>query len=108
MKCLIVFYSRKGTTKKIAEIISDKIDCELEEIIDTKNRMGFIGWLKAGYDATREKLTIIKHNEFRFPHESKVLPDGSKVVLASTYANKVFIIDRRNRKVNAFILFGKM
>jgi flavodoxin len=60
MKCLIVFYSRKGTTKKVAKIIADKIECELEEIIDTKNRMGFIGWLKAGFDATREKFTVIK------------------------------------------------
>ncbi|MFX0142560.1 MAG: flavodoxin family protein [Candidatus Hodarchaeota archaeon] len=61
MKPLVVFYSRTGTTKKIAELISKSINCELEEIIDTKKRTGFIiGFLKSGYAAMKEKLTIIE------------------------------------------------
>ncbi len=61
MKCLLVFYSRTGTTKKIAESISKEMNCEYEEIIDTKKRKGrFIGFIKSGFAATREKLTIIK------------------------------------------------
>ena len=61
MKCLLVFYSRTGITKKIAELISTEMNCEYEEIIDTKKRKGrFIGFIKSGFAATREKLTIIK------------------------------------------------
>ncbi len=61
MKCLLVFYSRTGTTKKIAESISTEMNCEYEEIIDTKKRKGrFIGFVKSGFAATREKLTVIK------------------------------------------------
>ena len=61
MKCLLAFYSRTGITKKIAELISTEINCEYEEIIDTKKRKGrFIGFIKSGFAATREKLTIIK------------------------------------------------
>ena len=61
MKCLLVFYSRTGTTKKIAESISTEMNCEYEEILDTKKRKGrFIGFAKSGFAATREKLTIIK------------------------------------------------
>jgi len=61
MNSLLVFYSRKGTTKKIAEFISNSLNCEYEEIIDTKKRTGFIiGFLKCGYAATRERLTTIK------------------------------------------------
>ena len=61
MKCLLVFYSRTGRTKKIGEMISTEMNCEYEEIIDTKKRKGFIiGFVKAGFAATREKLTIIK------------------------------------------------
>ncbi len=61
MKCLLVFYSRTGTTKKIAELISTEMNCEYEEIIDTKKRKGFIiGFIKSGFAATREKLTIIQ------------------------------------------------
>ncbi|MFX1304015.1 MAG: flavodoxin family protein [Promethearchaeota archaeon] len=61
MNSLLVFYSRKGRTKEIAELISSSLNCEYEEIIDTKKRTGFIiGFLKCGYAATREKLTTIK------------------------------------------------
>jgi len=60
MKTLVVYYSRSGNTKKIAEDISDKIKCEVEEIVDTKNRKGIIGWLISGRDAHSRKLTSIK------------------------------------------------
>lgn len=61
MNILIVFYSRKGKTKKIGELISKGLNCEFEEILDTKKRTGFIiGFLKCGYAATREKLTVIE------------------------------------------------
>lgn len=60
MKYLIVFYSRKGTTKKIGEVISNKINSEHEEIIDTKKRKGIIGFLISGKDATLKKLAKIK------------------------------------------------
>ena len=60
MKCLLAFYSRTGTTKKIAELISTEMNCEYEEILDTKKRKGrIIGFVKCGFAATREKLTII-------------------------------------------------
>ena len=61
MNPLVVFYSRTGRTKQIAEIISNSLSCDYEEIIDTKKRTGLIiGFLKSGYDATRKKLTTIK------------------------------------------------
>ncbi|MFX1575122.1 MAG: flavodoxin family protein [Promethearchaeota archaeon] len=61
MTSLLVFYSRKGTTKKIAELISNNLNCEYEELIDTKKRTGFvIGFLKCGYDAMKEKLTKLQ------------------------------------------------
>jgi len=60
MKCLLAFYSRTGKTKKIAELISTEMNCEYEEILDTKKRKGrVIGFVKCGFAATREKLTII-------------------------------------------------
>ncbi|MEN6379327.1 MAG: flavodoxin [Methanofastidiosum sp.] len=60
MKTLVVYYSRSGNTKKIAEEISNKMKCDVEEIIDTKNRKGIIGWLRAAMDARSKKLTKIK------------------------------------------------
>jgi flavodoxin len=60
MNGLIVYYSRTGNTKLIAEQCAKETNFDIEEIIDTKKRKGIIGWLRAGYDATREKLTEIK------------------------------------------------
>lgn len=60
MKCIVIFYSRKGSTKKIGELISNNLNCDFEEIYDTKKRSGILGFLRSGKDATLGKLTIIK------------------------------------------------
>jgi len=57
---LVVFYSRKGSTRKIGEMIINKENWDFEEIIDTKKRKGFIGFLKSGKDATLKKLAKIE------------------------------------------------
>ena len=57
---LVVFYSRKGTTKNIGEMIINQENWDFEEIIDTKKRKGIIGFLKSGKDATLKKLAKIK------------------------------------------------
>lgn len=59
MKTLVVFYSRSGKTKKVAETISYILKCDIEEIFDTKNRKGILGFLSAGNDAIRNKSTTI-------------------------------------------------
>lgn len=60
MKTLIVYYSRTGTTKNVAQRLSQEIGAESEEIIDLKKRGGFFGWLGAGGDAMRKKLAKIE------------------------------------------------
>ncbi|GAI51828.1 unnamed protein product, partial [marine sediment metagenome] len=57
---LVVFYSRSGKTKKVAEAISDILRCDKEEVFDTKNRKGIPGFLSAGTDANLKRLTAIK------------------------------------------------
>lgn len=60
MKILVVFYSRSGKTKKVAEAISEILKCDREEIFDLKNREGIVGFLSAGTDANLRRLTAIK------------------------------------------------
>jgi flavodoxin len=60
MEPLVVFYSRTGTTKTAAETIAKQLDCPSEEIIDTKKRTGLFGFIFAGRDAMRARLTTIK------------------------------------------------
>ncbi len=58
-KALVVYYSRTGTTKQVAEAIADGLGAELEEIVDTKSRKGMLGFVTGGKDARLNKPTEI-------------------------------------------------
>ena len=60
MKNLIVYYSRTGMSRKVAEAIREKTGWGIEEIIDNKNRRGPIGYILSGRDALRKKEADIK------------------------------------------------
>ncbi len=60
MKALVVYYSRTGTTKKIAEIIKAKLKCDIEGIITEANLSGLFGYIKCGYQAFAKKTPRIK------------------------------------------------
>jgi flavodoxin len=60
MRSLVVYYSRTGNTRKIAEELANALECDIEEIVDTKNRSGILGFLRSGRDAGNRKLTVIK------------------------------------------------
>jgi len=98
MKCLLVFYSRTGNTKKIAESISTEMNCEYEEIIDTKKRKGFIiGFVKSGFAATREKLTVIKETQ-KDPNLYDVVILGTPIWnKRMTPAIRTYITENKNR-----------
>ncbi len=59
-KTLVAFYSRDGTTKKLAEEIAKHLKADIEEIIDTKDRKGVVGYIMAGKDAMKKRLAEIK------------------------------------------------
>jgi flavodoxin len=60
MKSLVIYYSRTGHTAKIAQELADALECDIEEIIDTKKRSGVLGWLRSGRDAGNQSLTVLK------------------------------------------------
>lgn len=59
MKALVVYYSRTGHTKTVAEAIADMLSCDKEKIVDTQNRSGPIGFLRSGFQARRKSLIKI-------------------------------------------------
>lgn len=68
-RTLVVYYSRTGNTRAMAEMISASLGSEIEELIDETNRDGILGYIKAGMDASRKKTTPIaepKHNPADF------------------------------------------
>ena len=60
MKTLVAYYSRSGRTRKVAETLARLLQADLEEIIDCKDRSGFLGYLTAGRDASLNRLTKLK------------------------------------------------
>lgn len=60
MKTLVVYYSRTDTTKKVAEYFREKLNADIQQIIDTKDRSWAIWYIMAGKDAKMKKTTIIK------------------------------------------------
>jgi flavodoxin len=59
MKILVVYYSKNGTTKKLAEKLADTLHADCECIIDKKKRTGLIGFLTGGRDGARKISTLI-------------------------------------------------
>ena len=58
-KVLIVYYSRTGTTRKVAAELAAMGGWDLERVIDTRSREGLLGYLRAGLDALFERHTTL-------------------------------------------------
>ena len=62
-KILITYYSRTWMTTWVAVEMARILDCDLEEIVDLKDRSGAMGYLLAWRDAMKKTLTEIKKIE---------------------------------------------
>lgn len=97
MKKLVVFYSRTGTTKKVAQRLSLEIGAECEEIYDRKKRAGLFGFLGAGFDAIRRKKTVIDPAE-KDPADYDLVLVGTPIWAgAMTPAVRTYLADNRGK-----------
>lgn len=63
MKALVVYYSRTGNTKKVGDALAKLLACDVEELVDTVNRAGPVGFAlsaREGHDRTFAKIQPIK------------------------------------------------
>lgn len=51
-RLLVVFFSRTGTTRCLAEHIARATGADLEELRESRSRSGLWGWLRSGYEGT--------------------------------------------------------
>lgn len=63
MTYLVVYYSRTGNNRTIAESIANQLSADIDEIVDKKNRQGRLNWLRAGRDSRGRKLTEIEYQK---------------------------------------------
>ena len=59
MKSLVVYYTRSGNARFVAETVAAQLGADMEEVIDLKKRSGILGWLSGGRDAKQGKETEI-------------------------------------------------
>ncbi len=58
-RILVIYYSRTGHTKRIAEEIAKAAGGDLEAITDPSDRSGILGYLRSAYQAFRQRSVEI-------------------------------------------------
>ena len=58
-RILVAHYSRSGHTKQIAEQIARTVGADIEAIVDPTDRSGLLGYLRSGYQASRQRTVEI-------------------------------------------------
>ena len=78
MKSLVVYYSRTGNARFVAETIAAEIGADVEEVVDLKKRSGALGWLSGGKDARQGKETNISPTT-KLPADYELIVVGTPV-----------------------------
>lgn len=100
MRNIIIYYSRTGKTKLVAETISQEIDAQLIEIKDKTNRSGSIGFVKGALDTITNNDTQIEPNTIDLtPYDNIYIGTpvwASKVAPAITEIIKNLKLENKN------------
>jgi len=78
LKSLIVYYTRTGNTRFVAETIAAEIGADVEEVVDLKKRRGLLGFLIGGKDARQGKETKISPTT-KIPNDYELVIFGTPV-----------------------------
>jgi flavodoxin len=106
MRTLIAYYSLYGATRELAEEISERLGCDIEEIKDTKQRRGIIGFLAAGFDAAKGKTTVLQPLE-KDPADYDLLVIGSPVWSGSLApAVRTYLLQAKPKRYAFFCTAG--
>ncbi len=99
-KYLVVYYSRTGFTKRLAQEIAMALSSDIEEIVDMKDRSGVKGFMAGGRDAMRRDLTEIKQIE-KDPGNYDIVIIGTPVWAANmTPAIRTYIYQNKEKFKN--------
>lgn len=63
LKGLVIFYTRTGRTRAIAEVVREMYAYELQEIIDLRDRSGLLGYISGVIDILFRPITEISPKE---------------------------------------------
>ena len=106
MKKLVVFYSRTGNTKFVAEEIAKKLKADIDKILDEKDRKRkIIGWIVAGRDGMKKSLTEIKYK--KNPNDYDLVIIGTPIWgWSMTPAIRTYLTNNKFKNVAFFLTYG--
>lgn len=58
-RVLVVYFSRTGNTRRLGEAIANVHGWDVEELFDTRDRTGLLGYLRCALDGTLARLTRV-------------------------------------------------
>lgn len=73
MKSLILYYSRSGTTAKVANALGTALSADVAEIKCPRYQGGWFGYLRAGYDSVKGRLPPIDVPDLLFDEYDLVI-----------------------------------
>lgn len=94
MKSLVVYYSRSNITKRLAEDIAGKLNCDIEEIKPKVNYSGKLGYARGIKDGASGKIVELESLNYD-PNDYDVVYLGAPV-WASRAANPVISYLKEN------------
>lgn len=62
-RVLVVYYSRSGTTRRVAEAVSRALHCDTEAIVATASRTGVMGYLRSLVEAVQRRPSLIERTQ---------------------------------------------
>jgi flavodoxin len=103
-KTLVVYYSRTGHTKMVAERLAKKFNADIEPLIDQKNRLGLMNAFGAGKDAIGYKTTELEPIKHDLKDYTMIIIGGPSWFGNTTPAVRTFITqhDLKGKKVALF------
>jgi len=108
MKTLVVYYSRTGHTRTAGEELAKELACDMEEIVDTANRSGPLGWVMSGKQASGKALTKLQPLKKDLSQYDLVIVGTP--VWAGTISTPVrtFLVENKDRlkKIAFFVTMG--
>lgn len=99
MALKVIYFSRSGRSKAMAEQIAKATSAPLIEVTDTQNWSGLFGYLRAGRYTMTDK-------QYAFSVSGEVQPDDELIVLSPLWAGgpaqtiRLFLKDKNLKKVH--------
>jgi len=110
-RAIIIYYTRTGNTKTVAEAIRDEFDCDLQEIRDLKDRSGIAGFIGGMIDVKINTITDIQPKSTDLNNYDLIIFCSPTWGMKLTPAIRTFMetADLKNKKVFVVVTAtGKM